>query len=127
MAKLQGDGNVTTPFQNEPTVTSAMRLGILRAQRQRIRLIVANIPMTRARTDLEQAYGYEPYMRWIQGLCLEEGVPFVDLNQPPLLPADRDFADTHHLSARGAEHFSRLFTRQVILPALRDSQRKARP
>ena len=124
---MQKDDNVTTPFRGETILLNSMRFGLRRAQQNGCHIIIVNTPLLRARTAAEKAYGYDAYLSWIRNICLEEKVQFVDLNQPSLLPPDSDFADTHHLSARGAERLSRRFTRKFIVPALKASHQEVQP
>ncbi len=124
---IPNDRYVKTPFCDEPTVRDALQFGLHRARQSGIPTMIVNVPLTRARTAVEKDYGYDRYVSWLRNICRKEKVTFIDLNQPPLLPPDADFADTHHLSARGAERLSRRFTREFIVPALKASPKEAQP
>ena len=126
-SKLSKHPEFITPFRSEPTIMEALRFGNRRARQNGIRVIVVNMPMHSARTAQEKAYGYDAYLRWIREVCREQELCFVDLNQPPWLPPDSEFVDSHHLSAQGAARLSRSFTREFIVPILKASPQGAQP
>lgn len=107
-----------TPFERDRTIEAAIADIAASARGHDCRLVVLNTPATRLRTAIEEEYGYSEYLAWLRNFAAEWSARFVDLNSPPWLPPDSDFGDTHHLSAAGAERFSRLVTQRILIPEL---------
>lgn len=122
IAQLSTQKNAVGGFEASPTVAEAVRYAANRVRAAGGELVLVNVPLLPARTDVERQHGYGAYLEWLQRVAAQNRLRLIDLNHPPLLPPATDFADTDHLGASGAEMFSRRITRDVIVPSLEAKQ-----
>jgi hypothetical protein len=61
----------------------------------------------------DEKHTYFEYLDEMKKLTVKYGVPFVDMNAPPVIQST-DFVDGDHLSDEGAEAFTKYLTTEVI-------------
>lgn len=77
-------------------------------QNNSIRLLLINMPLTKANEDLMPGDMYAHYLKDTKAIAARHAVEYVDLNKHELFPSD-DFRDTVHMNGKGGLLFWKLF------------------
>jgi lysophospholipase L1-like esterase len=75
------------------------------AQRQGIRVVIVNMPLTDANMSLMPPGSYARYSAVVQQACATYGADLLDLNQGGSGFTTQDFKDTAHMNAEGGKKF----------------------
>ncbi len=82
------------------------------AQKNKIEVILVNMPLTAENISLMPANFYSDYLKQVQNLTGKGGCTLVDLNSASLFTKDK-FADSVHLNNRGGKYFFEVLVRQL--------------
>jgi len=77
-------------------------------QKNNVRLILINMPITKANEDLMPGDMYAQYLKDTTSIAAKHKVEYVDLNKRGLFPDD-DFRDTVHMNGKGGLEFWKQF------------------
>jgi hypothetical protein len=111
-------------YQVEGHAQWALEQTIALAGVRHIDLVVVNLPVTARFAELAYRRGeYQTYRAAVSALCAGRGIPFVDAAVPSVRPHHLLFADGDHLSALGADGFTRWLAEQIVAPRLKGDRR----
>ncbi|MBK9205187.1 MAG: DUF1574 family protein [Candidatus Obscuribacter sp.] len=82
------------------------------AQKNKIEVILVNMPLTAENINLMPANFYSDYLKQVQTLAKRDGCTLVDLNSASLFPKNK-FADSVHLNNRGGKHFFEVLIKEL--------------
>ena len=98
----------------------AFRLFISLCKKRGIRLIVVNMPV---HPDFMRAYDdnqYETFLKYVDGICAQHGIRFVNLQNEPIPLDDGDFGNYDHLSTEGAEKVSTYLAGEALFEEIQN-------